>query len=194
MARKPKYVKCTDPVHNRMGRRKVKFSIDAGEPFCPLKPFFNAYPQAVDALLANVEGRDENFVFETMTVKGLLELVGGGWPSELRQRFEAATVAEAARLIRSLREGLDRFTDFMERTKPPVTVNAKKISSGTLKGNLEEAVLWTLREAFDLHGLEDAQKLTVYEYMVARKQVYNDAVVAYNREMAAASASSAARR
>jgi hypothetical protein len=86
-------------------------------------------------------------------------------------------------MVNSLRDGLAAFTDFLERTAPPLTAYAKKMSGGTIKGNIEESVLWTLRESFGLPSLEQAHNLTVYEYMVARKSVYNDAVVAYNKEM-----------
>ena len=96
-------------------------------------------------------------------------------------------------MVNSLRDGLATLTEFLERTTPPLTAYAKKMSGGTLKGNIEEAVLWTLRESFGLQSLEQAHNLTVYEYMVARKSAYNDARVAYNREMDMASRSAAAR-
>ena len=53
---------------------------------------------------------------------------------------------------------------------------------GILKGNLEEAVLMTMKNCFALHDLDAATKLTVYEYKMARREAYNDAVVAYNGE------------
>ena len=59
----------------------------------------------------------------------------------------------------------------------------KALMRGMLTGNMEEAVLWTLKESFTLHGFEDAHKLTVYEFMTARKNVYNEALVAYRQSV-----------
>lgn len=154
---------------------------------------FDCNPQAFESLLAKIPSKDTAVQLETMTVKGMLEAVGGGVPSELRERHKDATVTEWCAMVNALREGLQTFTEFLERTTPPLTAYAKKMSSGTIKGNIEEAVLWTLRESFGLQSLEQAHNLTVYEYMVARKSAYNDAVIAYNKEMEIAARAAAAR-
>lgn len=162
---------------------KYRYDLSISEPWKTVKPWFDIHPEGMAALLDKVTERDESIVFETLTVKSLLEVAGGGFPSELLAKAESCTVKEYARMLNSLRDGMARFTSFLESTKPPETAYAKKMSTGTMDGNIEEAVLWTLREAYGLQNLEQAHALTVYEYMVARKSVYNDAVVAYNKEM-----------
>lgn len=154
---------------------------------------FDCNPDAFERLLAKITKRDAAVQLETLTVKSMLEAVGGKVPAELRERYKGATVTEWCAMINSLRDGLATFTEFLERTTPPLTAYAKKMSSGTIKGNIEEAVLWTLRESFGLQSLEQAHNLTVYEYMVARKSVYNDAVIAYNKEMEMAASAASAR-
>lgn len=174
---------------------KYRYNLGLSEPWKTVKPWFDIHPEGVEALLEKVAERDDSVVFETLTVKSLLEVSGGGFPSELSAKADSCTVREYARMLNSLRDGLSRFMDFLESTKPPTTAYAKKASAGTMSGNIEEIILWTLRQAYGLQSLEQAHALTVYEYMVARKSVYNDAVVAYNKEMdfAARNASAAGR-
>lgn len=162
---------------------KYRYNLGLSEPWKTVKPWFDIHPEGMEALLEKVTDRDDSVVFETLTVKSLLEVSGGGFPSELSAKADSCTVAEYARMLNSLRDGLSRFMDFLKSTTPPVTAYSKKMSAGTMSGNIEEAILWTLREAYGLQNLEQAHALTVYEYMVARKSVYNDAVVAYNKEM-----------
>lgn len=162
---------------------KYRYDLSLSEAWKTVKPWFDVHPEGVDKILAYVTERDESLVFETLTVKSLLEVAGGGFPSELSVKADSCTVREYARMLNSLRDGLARFMAFLESTKPPVTAYAKKMSAGTMDGNIEEAILWTLRVSYGLQSLEQAHALTVYEYMVARKSVYNDAVVAYNKEM-----------
>lgn len=171
---------------------KYRYELRLSEPWKTVKPWFDIHPEGVEVLLENVTERDDSVVFETLTVKSLLEVSGGGFPSELSAKAENCTVMDYARMLHSMRDGLSRFTDFLESTKPPVTAYAKKMSAGTMSGNIEEAILWTLRMSYGLQSLEQAHALTVYEYMVARKSVYNDAVVAYNKEMDFAARNAAA--
>lgn len=162
---------------------KYRYDLSLSEPWKTVKPWFEVNPQGIEVLLQHVTERDDAVVFETLTVKSLLEVAGGGFPSELSAKADSCTVGEYARMLNALRDGLARFMDFLKSTTPPVTAYSKKMSVGTMKGNLEEAILWTLRVSYGLQSLEQAHALTVYEYMVARKSVYNDAVVAYNKEM-----------
>jgi hypothetical protein len=162
---------------------KYRYDLSLSEPWSVVSPWFSVHPEGIDKLLEHVTERDGSVVFETLTVKSMLEVAGGGVPSELSSKIASCTVRGFASMLNSLRDGLSRFVDFLESTKPPVTAYSEKMSVGTLKGNIEEAILWTLRQAYGLQSLEQAHSLTVYEYMVARKSVYNDAVVAYNKEM-----------
>ena len=171
---------------------KYRYDLSLSEPWSVVSPWFAVHPEGVDKLLEKVTDRDDSVVFETLTVKSLLEVSGGGFPSELSAKADSCTVAEYAKILNSLRDGLARFTAFLESTKPPETAYAKKMSAGTMGGNIEEAILWTLRMSYGLQSLEQAHALTVYEYMVARKSVYNDAVVAYNKEMDIVSRNAAA--
>lgn len=171
--------------------RLVKFSVQPSERWDKIAPFFDAHPEAMEQLLSPFQPTE--VVFEALTVKSMLEAVSGKMPEELAKSLTGCSVEKWCGVILGLRDGLAKFVKFMEDTTPPVTVEQKRMTKGVLSGNIEESVLMTLKSCFSLHGLEDAQKLTVYEYMVARKEVYNEAIVNYNQSMAAAAAVAARR-
>lgn len=164
--------------------RTVKFSVKLSERWEAVAPFFEEYPERLAALLGKVTDRSEKIVFDTMTVKSLLQLVGGHRVEELGGIRSTASVGEWCAVLNTLHDGLQAFADFMEDTKPPQTPAQRKLEKGMKPGNIEEAVLWTLKSCYTLHGLEDAQNLTIYEYKIARKSQFNDAVVAYNQSVA----------
>lgn len=163
--------------------RVVQYSVKLSERWRDVAPFFDAYPEALAQVCAIVgEGGQD---FYAMTVRGMLEAVNGQVPNEWKERYKGCTVGEWCAMLNALKAGISRFSEFMENTTPKQTIAQKKALSGTLKGNLEEAVLMTLKSCFSLHDLEAATNLTVYEYMMARKEVYNEAVVYYNKCVAA---------
>lgn len=174
--------------------RTIKYKINKDDNFGSVRPFFEAYPEAVEQLLQQVSNRAQDVNFESLSVKSLLELLSGKLPTELDGRLNGGTVEQFGEVLHSLRDGVATFEAFMKRTTPPKTPESVKMAKGQEPQGLEEAVLWTLRTAFSLHGFEDAHRLTIYEYMVARKNIYNEAIVAYNQSMAAGAGAAAARR
>lgn len=169
-------------------KRTIKYKVGKNDNFGSVRPFFEAYPEAVEQLLRQVPKRAQDVNFEALSVKSLLELLSGRMPTELDGRLNEGTVEQFGQVLNALRDGVAVFEEFMERTTPPKTPESVKMGKGQVPQGLEEAVLWTLRTAFSLHGFEDAHKLTIYEYMVARKNIYNEAIVAYNQSMAAGAA------
>jgi hypothetical protein len=159
---------------------KVKYSVKLSDRWEAVRFFFEAYPDAFAELRQHVTQRD-TLNFDTLTVRSLLEMVAGRTPTELIPRRDFATVAEWCALMNALEDGMTDFVKFMERTTPPTTPQQLKIERGMLDANIEEAILWTLRGNYSLHGLEDAQKMTIYEYKIARKHAYNEAIAAYNQ-------------
>lgn len=161
---------------------KVKYSVNPNEKWEDVKTFFDEYPAAMEQLRTRFAvGRQD---FNLLSVRGMLEAVNGQVPEEWARLYKGKTVREWCEMVNALKEGLENFTAFMESTQPPYTLRQKKMTFGTLKGNLEEAVLMTLKSCFALHDLEAATKLTVYEYKMARREAYNDAVINYNQAVA----------
>lgn len=159
--------------------RLVSYSVKLSEKWALVEPFFRMYPDA----LVQVRERCGTAAidFFGLSVRGLLQALNNEVPTEWRDRFKDSTVRQWCEMLNTLQQGLQDFTKFMEKTQPPQTFEQQRMTMGTLKGNLEEAVLMTLKSCFALHDLESATKLTIYEYMMARKEVFNEATIAFNQ-------------
>lgn len=161
----------------------MKYSVNLSGKWADVAPFFESYPDAMEQVCARVGKADIHV--ESMTVKDLCEILDGRTPGCITRQAERWTVKEMAEAVNGLRASLEGFRNFMERTTPPVTMSQRGMLAGVLEASAEEAVLLTCKEFYTLHGLEDAQNLSVYEYMIARKAIYNERRQAYNMEMSA---------
>lgn len=164
--------------------RKVRYSVLLSQRWQEVAVFFEAYPQAMEQLCEHVGVKDIDFF--ALSVRGMIEAADNQVPTELKERYKNATVRDYSEMVNGLKEGLEKFIGFMEKTTPPQTFEQKKMMRGVLNGNLEEGVLMTLKSCFSLHDLEAATNLTVYEYMMARKECYNEAIISYNQSCAIA--------
>lgn len=160
----------------------MKYEVDLNGKYADVAPFFEAYPEAMAQVCGHVQPADVQI--ETMTVRSLCEMLDGRIPDEAARG--AVTVGETASVVLGLRAAVERFANFMRNTTPPVTQAQRRLLAGMLDTSAEESILLTCKDFYSLHGLEDAQKLTVYEYMIARKAIYNERMQAYNAEMDAA--------
>lgn len=158
----------------------VRYSVNLSESWEKVRIFFKSFPEAFVKLKSHVTKRD-NLNFDTLRVKSLIEMIAGRTPTELIGRRDAATVEEWCAIMNALKDGMDDFFKFMKSTTPPSTPQQMRIERLMLPANIEEAILWTLRGDYSLHGLEDAQNLTIYEYKIARKHAYNEAIAAYSQ-------------
>lgn len=154
--------------------------VDLMQKWEDIRPFVEPYPERMASLMEHVGGFRADFSAEALTVKELLTLIGGGIPETLRDKYGKGTVLEWLEFLNSARAGLENFTSFLEATVPPMTAEQKRAMAGILQGNIEESVLWTLKSVYNLTSLEQAHNLTVYEFKIARKNIYNEAKIAYN--------------
>lgn len=159
--------------------RLVSYSVKLSEKWALVEPFFRMYPDALQQVRSRCSTADIDFF--GLSVRGLLQTINNEVPTEWKNRFKDGTVRQWCEMLNTLQDGLQEFTKFMERTQPPQSIEQQRMTRGTLKGNLEEAVLMTLKSCFALHDLESATKLTIYEYMMARKEVFNEATIAFNQ-------------
>lgn len=161
--------------------KKLRYRVRPSERWADVHVFFENYPDAMEQLRSHFGKSD--FDFNLLSVRSMIEAANGIVPTEFKERFCNMTVKSFCEAYNGLMDGLDDFLLFLENTQPPQTIGQKRMLRGILKGNLEEAVLMTMKNCFALHDLDAATKLTVYEYKMARREAYNDAVVAYNRSV-----------
>lgn len=162
---------------------RIKF--DLAGPYRDVAPLLEAYPDTAQRLCERCAS-DMEVPFETLPVRALIELAEGRVPKEVEERYGGGTLERWCEAVNGYRRKMLGFVEFMRRTTPPMSPRAREASGGLLELTMEEGVLVSLTQFYGLHSLEDAQKLTIAEYMIMRKTQYNEKRMAYNVEMAAA--------
>lgn len=160
----------------------MRIEVNLQQPWREVAYFYYQNKAAFDALLEKVKGRSRTFDFYGMTCGDLCTLIDGGFPALLQKLSEGLTVKGYCQLINSVRDGLKGFATYLEKTTPPTTPLQRRAAAGMMETTTEEMILLQLKDFYTLHSLEDAQKLTVYEFMIARKAEYNQRLAEYNMQ------------
>jgi len=162
----------------------MKVEVNLREKWSRVAYYFNANPQAFDLLLEQVKGGLYGFSFYEMTCAELCYLLDNRFPPEWEKKYKDITVKQYCELTNSIKDGINGFEAFLSKTEPPMTPEQRNSMVGLLDTTIEEMILLQLKDFFSLHSLEDAQKLTVSEFMIARKATYNQRRADYNAAMA----------
>lgn len=153
-----------------------KYEIKGSDKMKRCRWFFEEHPQAEEEALKRwgIENDNIGIAFSDLTVAELCEVIGGTFPE--RVFGNANTVKEYFRRKFWLSESLEAFARFMEMTAPPRLPND---TPAAMEPTTEEAILLTMKDFYGLHSLAEAQAMTVGEYMIARKRIYNEAAARY---------------
>lgn len=89
------------------------------------------------------------------------------------------TVFDTCR-VEAFREWVDELSDTLKRLTPPPTAESVKLNAGTIPSEFVESVYLFCRSYFNLGSFEQADTLKVSEFVLAKKDDYNHAVVDRN--------------
>ena len=89
------------------------------------------------------------------------------------------TVFDTCR-VEAFREWVDELSDTLKRLTLPPTAESVKINAGTIPSEFVESVYLFCRSYFNLGSFEQADTLKVSEFVLAKKDDYNHAVVDRN--------------
>ena len=103
---------------------------------------------------------------QRMSLRELLELLNGKDVPEMCAR-------KTIRHLSITRQLLESFKNFLDNTY----YNNPKIPAAPLEQTFEEAILLTMKDFYGITSLEECSKRSVAEFMIARKSIYNSAVV-----------------
>lgn len=84
--------------------------------------------------------------------------------------------------LKRFAEYVEIFADACKRTKIEPTPEQKQAAQGCLEMSPAEGMLVFARSYFGLHSLREAGDITINEYIMARKDTYNNALVRRNLE------------
>lgn len=158
----------------------MKIEVDLNQRWSEVAYYYTSNRAAMDALLEVVKERDKHFQLQSLTCGDLCVLLEGGVPKSVAEMAANYTVRQYFQLVNAIRESVKAFGAFLERTNPPQTQTQRQAASGLLEITIEENVLLLLKSFYGLHSLEDAQRMSVYEYMIARRAEYNRQRAEYN--------------
>lgn len=160
----------------------MEYVVKSSDKWADVSWFFSENADALN-MIRDAWKSDKPYNLGELSVLDLCQVFEHGYPLRLA---DGVTIKEFVEMCTSVELALKDFAAFLESTIPPTTPEQRAAAVGTLDTSLEEAVLLTCKEFYGLHNLEDAQKLTVYEYMIARKSIFNERLVSYNINRAAA--------
>lgn len=144
------------------------------------------YPNLLDALREKIT--DElplnDFDYFGMTISDFLHLTEKQFPAKIQKQLKSRflTVEKYIKILNTFENGNKKFEQAIEETTIEKTANEKEAENGLLPLSVEESMLNFMVESFHLQGWEAAQKMTIYEYLSARKKSYNNAM--YQKRMA----------
>lgn len=115
--------------------------------------------------------------FYGMTVGQLTDIISGD-PRPLLQSG-GRTVFDTCR-VEAFRQWIDEFSSALRRMSLPQTAESIALSAGTMQADFVESLYIFCRSYFGLGSFEACDRLKVSEYMIARKDDYNRAVVERN--------------
>jgi len=115
------------------------------------------------------------FDYFSMTIGEFLDLQENKLPEKLEKRLKSKklTVFEYVKILNTLEKGSESLINLLELTTIEQSNDEIKASSDLLKLTSEEVILDFLKDYFNLHSYEEAQNLTLYEFIIARKNYFN---------------------
>ena len=162
----------------------IKFKFTEKTRMCDIKDIISMYPNVIDASLEKYQNYFENFDFFSITILQFCKLLFQDDVASIFPQFNDSKITffEYLKIINTLKISLKKVEEFIKNTEIKLTSIENFCSSGQIQYSSEEAILITLKDFYNLHSLEEAQKLTVYEYIVARKYNYNKNIYEKNQQ------------
>ena len=164
----------------------IKLSISVNEK-TSLRKFSRAaaaFPELWEKLQKNEQRTVKGFDFYAMSIENFCKIIlnndiAAAFPEINSKRMK---VLRFVRIQNTIRNQIRDFQNFLDKTNIPYTAEIRACNMNTIEYTAEEGILITLKEFYGLDNLEKAQKMTVYEYCIARKCNYNQYVFNRNQE------------
>lgn len=160
----------------------MQISVNLNQPWSEVGYYYGMEPEILAKLREKIKGGLAGFDFFSLNCGELCQLIDGKMPNKLIEMAEKLNVKNYCKLLNSIHDGLKGLQTFCEKTDPPATAMQRRAATGLMETTPEEAILLAVKSFYNLHSLEEAQKLTVYEYMIARKSEFNRITAEYNMQ------------
>ena len=164
----------------------IKLSIKINEK-TTLKKFSRiaeAFPELWEKLKEKEQRTVKGFDLYAMSIENFCKMIlnndtAAAFPEFNNKRLK---VLRFIRINNTIKKQIHEFQSFLDKTNIPYTAEIRACNMNTIEYTVEEGILITMKEFYNLENLEKAQKMTVYEYCIARKCNYNQYVFNRNQE------------
>jgi hypothetical protein len=157
----------------------VQIKFDSTTKLRDMQPMMIAFPEFVQSAREKItEGIDPRvFDFFGMTVAEFLQLQENRVPDRVEKYLNRrkTTFYDYLKIQNTFEIGARSLEKILTDTIIPSDSKDEMARVGLIDLTTEEAMLTFLRDFFNLPGLEQAQGLTLYEYVTARKVTFNNA-------------------
>lgn len=117
--------------------------------------------------------------YMTLTIAEFFGLTGGNY--ELLGDIQDPSVLQVY-WLRGFADFVKDFTNTCTRLTIPQTPEEEQAESGCVKLQPQEAVLLFLQDFYGLHYMREAEQMTIFDYILARKGAYNRRLTQRNWE------------
>jgi len=155
---------------------KVKF--DRKTKYREMQRYLIVFPEVLEKAKEQIKDivSRGTFDFFGMTVEEFLQLQEKILPKKIDNLLKKrrATFFDYVKISNTFESGMMAFEQILIDTTIQETADEEAARAGLVEVTTEEAMLTFICEYFKLSSMEQAQKLTLYEYITARKITFNN--------------------
>ena len=162
----------------------MELKIDLNAKFLDMQPSLVAYPEIALKCRSIIKENVPRgtFDFFCMTVSEFLQLQEGRLPVKVTELLghKETTLKTYIQVLNTFESGFESMQSIIENTTIKASPEEVMSQSGLLEMTAEESMTNFLKDFFNLHNYEVAQKISLYEYVTARKVMFNSATFQQN--------------
>jgi len=162
----------------------MKLKIDLNAKLADIQHYFRIYPEIIEQSRNHIkENLDSSiFSFYGMTISEFLQLQENKMPKKIEALLanKNTTLKTYIKILNTFESGAKSFEAIIERTSIEQSIEERIASTNLLSMTAEETMLSFVKEYFNLNNFEQAQNITIYEYIIAKKIHYNNVMFQKN--------------
>jgi hypothetical protein len=155
----------------------MRLAIDLNEKLTDIQAKLMVYPEIIEQSRKQVTSILDGSIFSffEMTVAEFLQLQENKMPQKIDAILKnpKTSFKTYLQILNTFEKGTKAFENVLEKTTIEQSMDDRIASNGLLELTPEESMLNFVKDFFNLHNFEEAQKITIYEYIIAKKIHFN---------------------
>lgn len=156
----------------------MKIVFDRKTSLRKMKPMIIIFPEIIEKAKESITDIISRSIFDFfgMTIAEFLRLQEQILPDKVNHFLarRKTTFHDYIKIVNAFEQGAKAFEQILVDTTIQAEADEESARAGLLEITTEEAMLTFLLDFYKLQSLEQAQKMTLYEYITARKISFNN--------------------